>query len=123
MGWSACGPVRPRWRVRPQSVPPAPVAALTVLTGTIMAALDASIVNVALPSMSGTLGVTVEIKIDAYPGLTFHGKVESISLSTGAQFSLLPPRTRPAILPRWCSGSRCGSGFPGTTRPPSCGRG
>jgi MFS transporter, DHA2 family, multidrug resistance protein len=36
------------------------VVALTVLTGTIMAVLDSSIVNVALPSMSGSLGVTVE---------------------------------------------------------------
>ncbi len=32
----------------------------TVLTGTIMAVLDSSIVNVALPSMTGTLGTTVE---------------------------------------------------------------
>src|SRR3954447_16626707 len=32
----------------------------TVLTGTIMAVLDSSIVNVALPDMSGTLGVTIE---------------------------------------------------------------
>ena len=32
----------------------------TVMTGTIMAALDASIVYVALPQMSGTLGVTIE---------------------------------------------------------------
>ena len=36
------------------------VIAGTVMTGTIMAALDASIVNVALPQMSGTLGVTIE---------------------------------------------------------------
>lgn len=36
------------------------VIAGTVLTGTIMAVLDASIVNVALPSMRGTLGATVE---------------------------------------------------------------
>jgi membrane fusion protein (multidrug efflux system) len=36
-------------------------------------------------------GDPVEIKVDAYPGLTFQGKVESISPSTGAQFSLLPP--------------------------------
>jgi DHA2 family multidrug resistance protein len=36
------------------------IITLTVLTGTIMAVLDTSIVNVALPSMSGTLGVTVE---------------------------------------------------------------
>ncbi|PYO41092.1 MAG: MFS transporter [Gemmatimonadetes bacterium] len=36
------------------------VIAGTVMTGTIMAALDASIVNVALPDMSGTLGATIE---------------------------------------------------------------
>ena len=36
------------------------VIAGTVLTGTIMAVLDSSIVNVALPDMSGTLGVTIE---------------------------------------------------------------
>ncbi len=32
----------------------------TVLTGTIMAVLDSSIINVALPDMSGTMGVTIE---------------------------------------------------------------
>lgn len=31
------------------------------------------------------------IKVDAYPGKTFSGEVESISPSTGASFSLLPP--------------------------------
>ena len=36
------------------------VVAATVLTGTIMAVLDSSIVNVALPNMSGTLGATLE---------------------------------------------------------------
>lgn len=36
------------------------IVAGTVLTGTIMAVLDASIVNVALPNMSGELGATVE---------------------------------------------------------------
>jgi len=36
------------------------VVAATVLTGTIMAVLDSSIVNVALPSMTGSLGATVE---------------------------------------------------------------
>lgn len=36
------------------------IVAGTVLTGTIMAVLDSSIVNVALPSMSGTLGAGVE---------------------------------------------------------------
>ncbi len=36
------------------------VIAGTVLTGTFMAVLDSSIVNVALPHMSGTLGATLE---------------------------------------------------------------
>ena len=36
------------------------LVALTVITGTIMAALDTSIVNVALPYMKGNLGVSVE---------------------------------------------------------------
>ena len=36
------------------------VIAGTVLTGTIMAVLDSSIVNVALPDMSGTMGATIE---------------------------------------------------------------
>jgi len=36
------------------------VVAGTVLTGTFMAVLDGSIVNVALPHMSGTLGATIE---------------------------------------------------------------
>ncbi|MCU1276459.1 MAG: drug resistance transporter, EmrB/QacA subfamily [bacterium] len=31
-----------------------------VLTGTIMAVLDSSIVNVALPNMSGTIGFSIE---------------------------------------------------------------
>ena len=36
------------------------IVAGTVMTGTIMAVLDSSIVNVALPNMSGTLGATLE---------------------------------------------------------------
>jgi DHA2 family multidrug resistance protein len=36
------------------------VVAGTVLIGTIMAVLDSSVVNVALPNMSGTLGATIE---------------------------------------------------------------
>jgi MFS transporter, DHA2 family, multidrug resistance protein len=36
------------------------VIAGTVMTGSIMASLDSSIVNVALPNMSGTLGATIE---------------------------------------------------------------
>jgi len=36
------------------------VVSITVLLGTIMAVLDSSVVNVALPNMSGTLGATIE---------------------------------------------------------------
>src|SRR5690348_5096997 len=36
------------------------VIAGTVMTGSIMASLDSSIVNVALPDMAGTLGATIE---------------------------------------------------------------
>jgi DHA2 family multidrug resistance protein len=36
------------------------VVASTVLIGTVMAVLDSSVVNVALPNMSGTLGATIE---------------------------------------------------------------
>ncbi|MBW8873662.1 MAG: HlyD family secretion protein [Acidobacteria bacterium] len=36
-------------------------------------------------------GQTAEIEVDAYPGHTFHGRVESLAAATGARFSLLPP--------------------------------
>lgn len=36
-------------------------------------------------------GEEVEVRVDAYPGVAFHGTVESISPATGAKFSLLPP--------------------------------
>ena len=36
-------------------------------------------------------GQRAEIKVDAYPGRTFEGKVDSTSPGTGARFSLLPP--------------------------------
>jgi membrane fusion protein (multidrug efflux system) len=36
-------------------------------------------------------GQAADVVLDAYPGRTFHAKVESISFGTGAQFSLLPP--------------------------------
>jgi membrane fusion protein (multidrug efflux system) len=38
-----------------------------------------------------TVGDPAEFKVDAYPGVTFHGKVESLSPATGAKFALLPP--------------------------------
>ena len=37
------------------------------------------------------VGQATEIEIDAYPGVKFHGEVESFSGATGARFSLLPP--------------------------------
>ena len=36
-------------------------------------------------------GLPVTIRVDAYPGKEFKGKIESISSGTGAKFSLLPP--------------------------------
>ncbi|NTU96308.1 MAG: HlyD family secretion protein [Chlorobiaceae bacterium] len=36
-------------------------------------------------------GQPVIIRVDAYPGKEFRGKVESLSSGTGAKFSLLPP--------------------------------
>ncbi|MFM6930300.1 MAG: HlyD family secretion protein [Bdellovibrio sp.] len=36
-------------------------------------------------------GKPVKIEVDALPGMDFHGEVESLSPSTGAVFSLLPP--------------------------------
>jgi len=36
-------------------------------------------------------GQPVSIEVDALPGVTLHGKVESLAPGTGAQFSLLPP--------------------------------
>ncbi|QNP40790.1 HlyD family secretion protein [Lysobacter solisilvae (ex Woo and Kim 2020)] len=36
-------------------------------------------------------GDTVEIGIDAVPGATFHGRLDSLSPASGAQFALLPP--------------------------------
>jgi membrane fusion protein (multidrug efflux system) len=37
------------------------------------------------------VGQLVDFTVDAYPGCTAHGKVESLSAATGAKFSLLPP--------------------------------
>jgi len=36
-------------------------------------------------------GQTVQLEIDAYPGVAFRGQVESLSPASGALFSLLPP--------------------------------
>ncbi len=37
-------------------------------------------------------GQVAEIKVDAYPGREFRGRVQSIGAATGATFSLLPPQ-------------------------------
>lgn len=37
------------------------------------------------------VGQPTEVEIDAYPGVKFHGEIESFSGATGARFSLLPP--------------------------------
>lgn len=36
-------------------------------------------------------GQPAEIAVDAFPGVTLHGEVESFSAATGAKFALLPP--------------------------------
>ncbi|AHF91343.1 secretion protein HlyD [Opitutaceae bacterium TAV5] len=36
-------------------------------------------------------GQTVTFEVDAYPGVEFHGHVDSLSGATGAKFALLPP--------------------------------
>jgi membrane fusion protein, multidrug efflux system len=36
-------------------------------------------------------GQNVDFAVDTYPGVIFHGKIESISGATGARFALLPP--------------------------------
>ena len=36
-------------------------------------------------------GQPVEMRVDAYPGKLFKGRVESIQAGTGARFSMLPP--------------------------------
>jgi membrane fusion protein (multidrug efflux system) len=37
-----------------------------------------------------TPGLPVEVTIDAYPGVKFEGKVQSIGAATGAEFALIP---------------------------------
>jgi len=37
------------------------------------------------------VGQAVEIRVDAYPGRVFQGKIESFQSGTGARFSLMPP--------------------------------
>ncbi len=37
------------------------------------------------------IGQPVEIEVDAYPGCTAHGTVESVAAATGSRFALLPP--------------------------------
>ena len=36
-------------------------------------------------------GQNVEVRVDAYPGVLFHGRVDSIQQGAGAYFSLMPP--------------------------------
>lgn len=36
-------------------------------------------------------GLPVDVTVDSYPGVVFHGRVDSIAGTTGARFALLPP--------------------------------
>jgi membrane fusion protein, multidrug efflux system len=63
-----------------------PVMAIAAQTGLYVVAnlKETQITNV-------RVGQPVEIKVDAYPGHTFTGKVLSVSAATGATFALIPP--------------------------------
>lgn len=37
------------------------------------------------------IGEVVNVEVDAFPGTSFSGKIESLSAATGSRFSLLPP--------------------------------
>jgi len=37
------------------------------------------------------VGDTADIKVDAFPGVVLHGKVEEIAPASGSQMALLPP--------------------------------
>lgn len=51
--------------------------------------IDANFKETQLAAMGP--GQPVEVTVDAMPGITLHGKVESFSPASGALFSLLPP--------------------------------
>ncbi|MEO6012906.1 MAG: HlyD family efflux transporter periplasmic adaptor subunit [Devosia sp.] len=36
------------------------------------------------------IGMPVEVKVDAYPGIVFEGTLDSISAATGSEFALIP---------------------------------
>jgi membrane fusion protein (multidrug efflux system) len=38
------------------------------------------------------VGQPATIEVDAYPGVTWHGTVQSIAQASGAEFSVLPPQ-------------------------------
>jgi membrane fusion protein, multidrug efflux system len=61
-------------------------------------------------------GQRVDIRVDAYPGHPFRGHVDSIQAGSGAAFSLLPPKMRPATTSRSCSVCRSRSS---STKPPA----
>ena len=48
-------------------------------------------------------GQRVVVKIDALPGKTFTGHVDSIAPATGATFSAIAPITPPATTLKWFS--------------------
>jgi membrane fusion protein (multidrug efflux system) len=54
-------------------------------------------------------GLRARIKVDVLPGHTFRGHAASVAPATGAQFSVLPPETQPAISPKLSSASPFGS--------------
>ena len=50
-----------------------------------------SVISSSSRSGSRPDAATAEITVDAYPGVTIHGTVDSLAPGSGSQFSLLPP--------------------------------
>ena len=93
-------PRRPTWKP-PAGAPPPPEAsaepgALVQIGQNLMSIVPDTNVWVTANLKETQLaqvrvGDAAEFSVDAYPDVTFHGKVESVSPATGARFALLPP--------------------------------
>ena len=54
-------------------------------------------------------GQAATVTVDAYPGQTWRGTVQSVARATDQEFSVLPAKIPPATGSRWCNACRCGS--------------
>jgi membrane fusion protein, multidrug efflux system len=74
-------------RLQVGAITPSGVPALSLVVSQ-RAWVEANFKETDLDHMS--VGQTAELDFDAYPGVTVHGRVESIGAGTGSQFSVLP---------------------------------